>query len=456
MSPELLALLLVLLTWLVLLQGFPVAFGLAGTALLVALGAATFGAFDLRLFGGLPSRFYGILTNDTLVAIPLFIFMGVLLERSGLGEELLAAMAALFGRVRGGLGYAVILVGTLLAATTGIVGATVVTMGLISLPGMLRAGYAPSLACGTICAAGTLGQIIPPSIVLVILGDTLQGVNAQAQLAMGNFAPEPISVVDLFAGAMLPGLLLVALYLAYQAGVAVIRPQRCPAVRDLALPSASTILRALVAPAGLILAVLGSILFGLATPTESAAVGAAGTVLLTAARGRLGLTLLDEALRGTLKMTAMIYLILLGASVFSLVFIGLGGEAIVRDVLHALPGGAAGALAVVMLLVFLLGFTLDFIEITVIVVPIVGPALIMLGVDPLWLGILLAVNLQTSFLTPPMGPALFYLRGVAPARIGTRTIYAGALPFVGLQLVGLAAVAALPGLATWLPRLLFG
>jgi tripartite ATP-independent transporter DctM subunit len=456
MSPELLALLLVLLTWLVLLQGFPVAFGLAGTALLVALGAAAVGAFDLRLLGGLPSRFYGILTNDTLVAIPLFVFMGVLLERSGLGEELLAAMAALFGRVRGGLGYAVILVGTLLAATTGIVGATVVTMGLISLPGMLRAGYAPSLACGTICAAGTLGQIIPPSIVLVILGDTLQGVNAQAQLAMGNFAPEPVSVVDLFAGAMLPGLLLVGLYLAYQAGVALLRPHRCPAVRGLPTPPAAVILRALVAPAALILAVLGSILFGLATPTESAAVGAAGTVLLAALRGRLGLGRLDEALRGTLKMTAMIYLILLGASVFSLVFIGLGGEAIVRDVLHALPGGAAGALAVVMLFVFLLGFTLDFIEITVIVVPIVGPALIMLGVDPLWLGILLAVNLQTSFLTPPMGPALFYLRGVAPAAVGTRVIYAGAVPFVGLQLLGLAAVAALPGLATWLPRLLFG
>ena len=454
MTGEILSLLLFAVSWGVLLLGFPVAFGLAGSALAFALIGSWLGVFDLRLLNSLPLRFYATLTNEVLVAIPLFIFMGVLLERSRLGEELLETLGALFGRVRGGLGYAVIIVGMLLAATTGIIGATVVTMGLISLPGMLRAGYDPKLACGTICAAGTLGQIIPPSIVLVILGDTLQGVNAQAQLAMGNFAPEPISVVDLFAGAILPGLLLVGIYLAYQAVVAWLQPHRCPATPRTEPVPARQIVWALLAPLALIAAVLGSILFGLATPTESASVGAVGTLLICAARRRLRLPIFVETMRTTLRMTAMIYVILLGASVFSLVFIGMGGEKLVHDTLHALPGGPMAAMAVVMLLVFFLGFALDFIEIVVIVVPIVGPALLMMGIDPLWLGIMLAVNLQTSFLTPPLGPALFYLRGVAPPEVSSKAMYAGAWPFVWLQLVGLGVLWTFPGLATWLPSLL--
>ncbi len=454
MTGEILSLLLFAVSWGVLLLGFPVAFGLAGSALAFALIGSWLGVFDLRLLNSLPLRFYATLTNEVLVAIPLFIFMGVLLERSRLGEELLETLGALFGRVRGGLGYAVILVGMLLAATTGIIGATVVTMGLISLPGMLRAGYDPKLACGTICAAGTLGQIIPPSIVLVILGDTLQGVNAQAQLAMGNFAPEPISVVDLFAGAILPGLLLVGIYLAYQAAVAWLQPQRCPALPRTEPVPLQQILWALMAPLVLITAVLGSILFGLATPTESASVGAVGTLVICLGRRRLRLPIFVETMRATLRMTAMIYVILLGASVFSLVFIGMGGEKLVHDTLHALPGGPTAAMAVVMLLVFFLGFALDFIEIVVIVVPVVGPALLMMGIDPLWLGIMLAVNLQTSFLTPPLGPALFYLRGVAPPEVSSRAMYAGAWPFVWLQLVGLAGLWLFPGLATWLPSVL--
>jgi tripartite ATP-independent transporter DctM subunit len=453
---EILSLLLFAVSWGVLLLGFPVAFGLAGTALAFALLGSWLDVFDFRLLGSLPLRFFATLTNEVLVAIPLFIFMGVLLERSRLGQEMLATIGALFGRVRGGLGFAVILVGMLLAATTGIIGATVVTMGLISLPGMIRAGYDPKLACGTICAAGTLGQIIPPSIVLVILGDTLQGVNAQAQLAMGNFAPDPISVVDLFAGAILPGLVLVGIYLGYQALVAVFQPARCPALGRTALVAPDQLVWALLVPVGLIVAVLGSILFGLATATESASVGAVGTLLICALRRRLSRGTLLDTMRTTLRMTSMIYVILLGASVFSLVFVGLGGERLVHDTLHALPGGPMAAMAVVMLLVFFLGFALDFIEIVVIVVPIVGPALLTMGIDPLWLGVMLAVNLQTSFLTPPLGPALFYLRGVAPAEVSSAAIYAGAWPFVGLQAVGLAALWLFPGLATWLPGVLLG
>jgi tripartite ATP-independent transporter DctM subunit len=458
MTGEVLSLAMIAVSVGVLLLGFPVAFGLAGTALGFALLGHWLGEFDLRLLGSLPSRFFGAMTNEVLVAVPLFIFMGVMLERSRIGEQLLDAMGQIFGSLRGGLAYAVTIVGMLLAATTGIVGATVVTMGLISLPSMLKAGYDPRFACGSICASGTLGQIIPPSIALVILGDVLQGANAQAQLALGNFAPDPVSVVDLFAGAVLPGLLLVGLYLGYQAAIAIWRPETCPALPP--RPDAETGLRhfllALLAPGGLIVAVLGSILFGIATPTESAAVGAVGTILLAGLRGRLTLAVLVETARQSMRMTCMVFVILLGASVFSLVFRGLDGERIVTDVLHAMPGGATGALAVVMGLMFLLGFFLDFVEIVVVVVPIVGPALLMLGIDPLWLGVMMGVNLQTSFLTPPFGPSLFYLRGVAPPEVTTVQIYQGVAPFVLLQLVGLAIVWAFPALSTWLPRALFG
>ena len=442
----------------VLLAGFPVAFSLAGTAFAFALLGTALGVFDLRLLAGLPSRWFGVMVNEVLVAVPLFIFMGVMLERSRLSEQLLETMGLLFGRLRGGLGLSVTIVGMLLAASTGIVGATVVTMGLLSLPTMLKAGYDPKLACGTICAAGTLGQIIPPSIVLVILGDILQGANTEAQLALGNFAPEPVSVVDLFAGALLPGLLLVGLYLAWQIVLAVLRPEVSPALvaagtRPKGLPR--RVLVALLPPALLILAVLGSILFGIATPTESAAVGALGAILLAALRGRLGLEVLQDVMRRTTQITSMVFLILLGASVFSLVFRGLGGDRMVEDALRGLPGGSFGAMLVVMAVMFGLGFFLDFIEIVFVVVPIVGPVLLTMGLDPVWLGVMMAVNLQTSFLTPPFGFALFYLRGVAPPSVTTLDIYRGIIPFVLIQLLGLTLVALFPALATWLPGVMF-
>ena len=420
--------------------------------------ATALGVFDLRLLAGLPSRWFGVMVNEVLVAVPLFIFMGVMLERSRLSEQLLETMGLLFGRLRGGLGLSVTIVGMLLAASTGIVGATVVTMGLLSLPTMLKAGYDPKLACGTICAAGTLGQIIPPSIVLVILGDILQGANTEAQLALGNFAPEPVSVVDLFAGALLPGLLLVGLYLAWQIVLAVLRPEASPALvaagtRPEGLPR--RVLVALLPPAFLILAVLGSILFGIATPTELAAVGALGAMLLAALRGRLGLGVLQDVMRRTTQITSMVFLILLGASVFSLVFRGLGGDRMVEDALRGLPGGSFGAMLVVMAVMFGLGFFLDFIEIVFVVVPIVGPVLLAMGLDPVWLGVMMAVNLQTSFLTPPFGFALFYLRGVAPPSVTTLDIYRGIVPFVLIQLLGLTLVALFPALATWLPGVMF-
>lgn len=443
----------------VLLLGFPVAFSLAGTALAFALLGSAFGAFDLALLGGLPSRYFGVMVNEILVAVPLFVFMGVVLQRSDLADDLLYTMGLLFGRMRGGLGLSVIFVGMLLAAATGIVGATVVTMGLLSLPAMLKAGYDPKLACGTICASGTLGQIIPPSIVLILLGDVLQGANTQAQLALGNFAPEPVSVVDLFAGAFLPGLMLVALYMVWQVVMAAVRPESSPALvgpnEKRAPDLGKRVVRVLLPPAALIVAVLGSIVAGIATPTESASVGAAGAMALAAANRRLTLEVLEGVMRTTLQISSMVFVILLGASVFSLVFRGLGGDDMVAEFLHTLPGGAFGAMVVVMGVMFLLGFLLDFIQIIFVVVPVVGPALIMMGLDPVWLGVMIGINLQTSFLTPPFGFALFYLRGVAPASVATMDIYRGVVPFVLIQLLGLAIVAAFPALAVWLPDKLF-
>jgi tripartite ATP-independent transporter DctM subunit len=456
---EILSLAMVAATCGVLLLGFPVAFSLAGTAFAFALLGAALGGFDLRLLASLPSRYFGVMVNEVLVAVPLFVFMGVMLERSRLSEQLLETMGLLFGRLRGGLGLSVTIVGMLLAASTGIVGATVVTMGLLSLPAMLKAGYDPKLACGTICASGTLGQIIPPSIVLVILGDILQAANTQAQLAQGNFAPAPVSVVDLFAGALLPGLLLVGLYLIWQIALAALRPQASPALVGTAERReglARRVLVALLPPAFLILAVLGSILAGIATPTESAAVGALGAMVLAALRRRLRLDVLRQVMRATTQISSMVFLILLGASVFSLVFRGLGGDRIVADTLQGLPGGPFGAMLTVMALMFVLGFFLDFIEIVFVVVPIVGPVLLAMDLDPIWLGVMMAVNLQTSFLTPPFGLALFYLRGVAPAAISTADIYRGIVPFVLIQLFGLALLAIFPELATWLPAVIFG
>jgi tripartite ATP-independent transporter DctM subunit len=453
----LLPLLLFFIVCLVLMAGYPVALSLAGTALLFAFAGELAGFFDVAILQALPSRLYGIMTNTTLIAVPLFVFMGIMLERSHVAENLLETMAELFGRLRGGLGYSVALVGMLLAASTGIVGATVVTMGLLSLPTMLRRNYDPRIATGIICASGTLGQIIPPSIVLVLLGDVLSSAYQQAQLDMGIFSPENVSVGDLFVGAMLPGLLLVLLYITYLATVAWLRPAAMPAINREAdgRGLAARVLRGLLPPVLLIAAVLGSILTGRATPTEAAAVGAVGAILLAAFRGQCRMKVLREVMEGTTRVTSMVFLILVGASVFSLVFRGLGGDEIVANLLNDLPGGRIGALFAVMLLMFLLGFVLDFIEITFVVVPIVGPVLLAMGFDPVWLGIMIALNLQTSFLTPPFGFALFYLRGVAPASIRTADIYRGVTPFIGLQLLLILILAAWPALATWLPDLVY-
>ena len=458
---DVIPLLLFLAVCLVLMAGYPVAFSLAGTALGFAFVGQLTGSFDSAFLQALPNRLYGIMTNVTLIAVPLFVFMGVMLERSRVAENLLDTMAELFGQLRGGLGYSVTLVGMLLAASTGIVGATVVTMGLLSLPTMLRHGYDPRIAAGVICASGTLGQIIPPSIVLVLLGDVLSSAYQQAQLDMGIYATDTVSVGDLFIGALIPGLLLVALYLAWLAFVARTRPLAMPAIREHS-ETASTagslpqrVLQGLLPPLLLIIAVLGSILAGIATPTEAASVGAIGAMLLAATRRQCTLAILQDVMRSTTRITCMVFLILIGASVFSLVFRGFGGDDVVAELLNNLPGGKVGAMLAVMLLMFLLGFVLDFIEITFVVVPIVGPVLLAMGIDPVWLGIMIALNLQTSFLTPPFGFALFYLRGVAPAEVTTRQIYTGVAPFIGLQLLMLLMLAMWPKIATWLPDFIY-
>jgi tripartite ATP-independent transporter DctM subunit len=443
-----------------LLAGYPVALSLGGSALAFALIGTAFDLFDAVYLEALPNRLYGVMTNETLVAVPLFVFMGVMLERSRVAENLLDTMAMLFGPMRGGLGISVLLVGMLLAASTGIVGATVVTMGLLSLPVMMRRNYSPSLAAGTICASGTLGQIIPPSIILVLLGDVLSSAYQQAQLDMGVWSPETVSVGDLFVGALIPGLVLVSFYILYILGVAVVRPQAVPAIprEDRPVNGAALALRVvfvLMPPLFLVVAVLGSILGGMATPTEAAAVGAVGAMLLAASQRRLDLTTLREVTRQTMIVTSMVFLIFVGAAIFSLVLRGFGGDEVVEELLTGLPGGVVGAMALVMLVMFLLGFILDFIEITFVVVPIVAPVLLAMGLDPVWLGVMIAINLQTSFLTPPFGFSLFYLRGVAPPELRTLDIYRGVAPFVLMQLMMLGLLALWPALATWLPKVVY-
>ena len=455
---EWVAALLFITVILVLLAGFPVAFTLGGTALIFASFGIIGGGFNEALLLGLPNRVFGIMTNETLVAVPLFVFMGVTLERARIAEELLETLSTLFGSLRGGLGISVTLVGMLLAASTGIVGATVVTMGLLSLPTMLKRGYSPEIATGTICASGTLGQIIPPSIILVMLGDVMTTAYQQAQQEMRVFSPKTVSVGDLFAGALIPGLLLVALYMLYILGLAYFRPASIPPHQREGAEQVSflKVMKALAPPLILIFAVLGSILKGLATPTEAAGVGGMGALILAVLRNELDLERLQDIMRSTLRISSMVFLILIGASIFSLVFRGYGGDDGVRAVLESLPGGVVGAVIVVMLVMFLLGFVLDFIEITFVVVPIVGPVLLAMGVDPVWLGIMIAINLQTSFLTPPFGFALFYLRGVAPPSVSTAQIYRGAIPFVAIQLFALLLIAAFPELVTWLPEKIYG
>ncbi|MDD1781446.1 TRAP transporter large permease subunit [Enterovibrio sp. ZSDZ35] len=457
---EFLALFLFLFTFGVLLMGYPVAFSLGGSALLFAfIGSAT-GSFDPAFLEAIPNRISGTLSNELLVAIPLFVFMGVMLEKSRIAEDLLDTMGQVFGGLAGGLGISVTIVGMLLAASTGIVGATVVTMGLLSLPSMMKRGYCPRIATGTICASGTLGQIIPPSIVLVLLGDVISAAYQQAQLDQGIYSPDSVTVGDLFLGALIPGFVLVGMYIVYIIGVSLLQPHRVPPIpadeRKVSKELLLQVVTVLVPPVLLIVLVLGSILAGVATPTEAASVGSVGAIVLAVSKRMFSLPMLKQVLRTTTEVTAMVFMILIGASLFALVFRGFGGDDIVREFLTSLPGGVFGAMLLVMLVLFLLGFFLDFIEITFVVIPIVAPILLTMGVDPVWLGIMIALNLQTSFLTPPFGFSLFYLRGVAPDSISTMSIYRGVMPFIAIQLLVLALLAYWPGMATWLPDMVYG
>jgi tripartite ATP-independent transporter DctM subunit len=502
-----------------LLCGYPVTFTLAGVAVIFTGIGAALGAFDTALLGALAQRLFGIMTNEVLIAIPLFVFMGIVLERSQLAEELLEEMGRLFGTMRGGLAVSVVVVGALLAASTGIVGATVITMALIALPAMLRNGYSKRLAAGTVCTAGTLGQIIPPSTLLIILSEVMSSAYQQAQFEQGKFSVETISVGQTFAAALLPGLLLVGLYIAYILALALVSPKWAPAMpRQAGLAiDYRRLFEVLLPPVFLIIAVLGSIVGGVATPTEAASVGAVGAILLAAWRrdktsrtaslvalaalagivvlasstsirlqrsdAGVGMYLLAAAGAGlvgvtgwgiwraihharregyladvntrTMTVSSMIFGTIIGASVFSLVFRGLGGDKRIEHLVESMPGGADGALLFVMVVIFLLGFILDFVEISVILLPIVTPALIIMGHDPIWLAVLIAINLQTSFLTPPFGFSLFYLRGAAPPDVTTGDIYSGVIPFIALQAVGVAIVWFLPQIATWLPKVMF-
>ena len=462
MTPaELLAVGMIAAVVLALMAGYPVALTLAGVSLAFAIVGDAIGLMGFGILGALPQRIYGVMTNEILLAIPLFIFMGVMLERSRIAEDLLETMGRLFGTLRGGLGFSAVIVGTLLAAAKGVVGATTVTMGLIMLPAMLRFGYDPRLAAGTVAATATLAQIFPPATVLVLLGDQLGNAYQAAQLSKGIFTPRSLTVADLFAAAIVPAFALVALYLIFLVVVALVWPKACPALpSDLDAPRgfalARRLINVLIAPLALILAVLGSILGGIATPTEAASIGAFGAILLAARKTPL-LSLIRPVVEKTTQITSMIFLILIGATTFSLIFRALGGDDFVQRSLSNLPGGTAGAVLVVMLAMFLLGFVMDAFEIIFVVVPIVAPALLtMPGVDPAWLGIMMALNLQTSYMHPPLGPTLFFLRGVAPPEVTTRHIYVGIIPFVVIQLFALVVLWFAPGLATALPHALYG
>ena len=453
MMIEFLPLLLFFVICLTLLLGFPVAFTLGGVSILFAFVASIFGAFEINLLETMPNRLFGIMTNATLVAVPLFVFMGVILEKSKVAELLLTSMSNLFSRYKSGLGISILFVGTLLAASTGIVGATVIAMGLISLPAMLAKGYSEKVSTGLIAATGTLGQIIPPSIALVILGDVLATAYQQSQLKIGNYIAKSLSVGDLFMAAIVPGLILVFLYGLYF--VFSLKKEVLTVDENQKHENFFKLISTLIPPFFLIFAVLGSIITGIASPTEAAGIGALGAIIIALIHKKLNLKILKESTTQSAFISSMVFLILIGASIFSLVFRGLGGEELITEIFNAIPGGLFGSMLLVMLLVFVLGFILDFIEITFIVVPIVGPILMAMGADPLWLGVMLAINLQTSFLTPPFGFALFYLRSVTPETISTESMYKGVFPFILIQILVLCLVAYFPFLATLLPELIF-
>ena len=456
-SPEILAIVMFVTTLGLLLFGFPVAFTLAGTALMFGFLGDALEIFNFRMLGFFPQRIFGTMINEPLVAVPLFIFMGIMLEKTKIAAGLLQSIGELFGSTKGGLGIGVVIVGMLLAASTGIVGATVVTMGMLSLPSMMKAGYDQKIATGTICAAGTLGQIIPPSIVLVLLATILQGANEEAAMLVGNLAPDPVTAIDLFAGAILPGLMLVVLFVIFIFFYARFNPLSCPPVEtsrsraEIYIEAAKSV----IPPITLIILVLGSILFGIATPTESASVGAVGAAVIALLKGELSFKNVKETALGTVKLSSFVFVILIGASMFSLVFRGFGGDEMIEHFLGNLPGGLYAALILVMIVIFLLGFFLDYIEIIFVIVPLVGPILIASGADPLWLGILISLNLQTSFLTPPFGFSLFFLRGVAPNSIQTKNMYKGVIPFIGIQVLAIFIVGFYPEIATWLPNKMF-
>ena len=456
-TPEILAIVMFLTTLGLLLFGFPVAFTLAGSALLFGFLGDALEVFNFRMMGFFPQRIFGTMINEPLVAVPLFIFMGIMLEKTKIAAGLLQSIGELFGSTKGGLGIGVVIVGMLLAASTGIVGATVVTMGMLSLPSMIKAGYDQKIATGTICAAGTLGQIIPPSIVLVLLATILQGANEEAAMLKGDLAPDPVTAIDLFAGALLPGLMLVVMFIIFIYFYARIFPNSCPPIQT--VKSRSEIykeaFKSIFPPLILIVLVLGSILMGVATPTESASVGAVGAAIIAFTKGELTFQNLKDVSLNTVKLSSFVFVILIGASMFSLVFRGFNGDAMIEHFLGSLPGGLFTALLIVMVAIFFLGFFLDYIEIIFVIVPLVGPILIANGADPLWLGILISLNLQTSFLTPPFGFSLFFLRGVAPNEIQTRNMYKGVMPFIGIQVLAIIIVALFPSIATWLPNLMF-
>ena len=446
MTVQILSICMFVTTFAFLLFGFPVAFTLAGTAILFALTASFFGFMSVDFLALIPSKIFGTMTNELLVAVPLFIFMGLILEKSKIAQELLETIANLFGKLRGGLGFTVIIVGALLAASTGIVGATVVTMGLLTLPTMLKWGYDKKLASGLICASGTLGQIIPPSIALILLSDVLQG----------KIPSNPISTIDLFAGAILPGVLLVILYCLWLQIIIYLKPQYAPLIISKGKKyTLKKTLSIIFLPIILIIFVLGSILMGIATPTEAASFGAIGAIVLSFIKNSFSLKVLNKAILDTTKISSMIFLILISAKIFSLVFIGLEGREILTSFINQIPGGVIGAMLFTMILIFVLGFFLDFIQIVFTIIPIIGPILLQMDINPLWLGIMIAVNLQTSFLTPPFGFALFYFRGIAPNSIKTIDIYKGVLPFVIIQIIVLLLIAKFPQLALWLPEKLY-
>ena len=434
-----------------LIAGYPVALTLAGVSILIGLMGYFLDLFPIILLNVLPNRIFGIISNETLIAVPLFIFMGVMLERSGIASELLESISKIWGEVKGGLAYSVLVVGVLMAASTGIVGATVVTMGILSLPLMLKWKYNKRISTGIICASGTLGQIIPPSIVLVLLADIFQGANEQASQISGDLAPNPVSSVDLFAGAIIPGLILVTFYGIWIFCYSVLFPSNLPKKKIINKKRLKDIITTIVPPTLLIITVLGSILFGIATPTESASLGALGSILIARHKKKLDKIILSDACIQTLKINSMVFFILIGASLFSLVFRGFGGDILVENFLTEIPGSRVNAFLLVMITIFILGFFLDFFQIVFVIVPIVGPSLISMGFDPVWLALMFAINLQTSFLTPPFGFALFYLKGVSNDLVKTTDIYLGVIPFIIIQLFLLFILFQFPFLITWLP-----